>query len=205
MPGIQYGPASGVFGYTVESGDTVYHASIEPAWVFPKGKRMTKDMRQYYRLVYNFNKVYPYALMAKDLSSQVDDYIAGNNMRRKQKDKYISQMEKELMRNLKTPIKKMSISQGKLLIRLIDREVGRSSYKLIKDYKSGFSAGFWQGVARLFGHNLKDRYDPKGRDKTTEYLVEKWQKGEFDEVYFSIFWEMPKRTEIPSVRIKFED
>ena len=71
----------------------------------------------------------------------------------------------------------MTISQGRLLIKLVDREIGKSSYSIIKDYKSGVSAGFWQGVAKIFGQNLKSSYDPNGEDRMTEYLVEKWQRG----------------------------
>lgn len=103
------------------------------------------------------------------------------------------------------PLKGMTISQGKLLIKLVDREIGKSPYSVIKSYKSGISAGFWQGVAKVFGQDLKNHYDPKGEDKMTEYLVEKWQRGEFDALYYSIFWEMPKHPDIVSKEIKFDE
>lgn len=197
---------SGYLGYRVEHGDTAYYDSIDPAWIFPKGYRGRKsDLRKYYRLVYNFNKVYPYALLAKDMSSQVDRHIAENSLRRRKKEKYISQMQKELFVAYEKPLRNMTISQGRLLIKLVDREIGKSSYSIIKDYKNGISAGFWQGIAKIFGNDLKSRYDPKGEDKVTEYLVEKWERGEFDALYYSIFWEMPKRPDISSKQIKFED
>ena len=192
-------------GYRVEKGDTVYYDSINPIWIFPRGRQGKGDLKKYYRLVYNFNKVYPYAMLAKDLTKQVDDHIAGNALRRRQKEKYINQMQKELFNIYEEPLKKMSISQGRLLIKLIDREIGRSSFKIIKDYKSGITAGFWQGIAKIFGNDLKSRYDPNGDDKMTEYLVEKWKRGEFDSLYYSIFWEMPKHPEIKSKTIQFED
>ena len=192
-------------GYRVEKGDTVYFDSINPIWVFPRGRRGKSDLKNYYRLVYNFNKVYPYALLAKEMTSQVDSHIAANSLRKRQKEKYINQMQSELFKAYERPLKSMSISQGRLLIKLIDREIGRSSYKIIKDYKSGITAGFWQGVAKIFGNDLKSGYDPKGDDKMTEYLVEKWQMGEFDALYYSIFWEMPTRPEIKSNTMKFED
>ena len=192
-------------GYRVEKGDTVYYDSINPIWIFPRGRRGKTDLKNYYRLVYNFNKVYPYALLAKDLTAQVDNHIAVNNLRRRQKEKYIGQMQSELFDAYEQPLKSMSISQGRLLIKLIDREIGRSSYMIIKDYKSGITAGFWQGVAKIFGNDLKSGYDPKGDDKMTEYLVEKWQRGEFDALYYSIFWEMPTRPDIRSKTMKFED
>lgn len=75
---------SGYMGYRVEHGDTAYYDSIDPAWIFPKGYRGTKrDLKRYYRLVYNFNKVYPYALLAKDMESQADRHIAQNSLRRR--------------------------------------------------------------------------------------------------------------------------
>ena len=95
-------------------------------------------------------------------------------------------------------IRHMTISQGQLLVRLVDRELGKTAYAVVKDYKSTAAAGFWQGVAKLFGQDLKNRYDPEGADKQTERLVELWEKGEFDLFYYSIFFEWPKKTEIPS-------
>ena len=205
IPQVINRTGSAYMGYRVEKGDTVYYDSINPIWIFPKGRKGKADLKKYYRLVYNFNKVYPYAILANDLTKQVDDHIAANSLRRRQKEKYINQMQKELFSLYEQPLKNMSISQGRLLIKLIDREIGRSSYKIIKDYKSGITAGFWQGIAKIFGNDLKSRYDPKGDDIMTEYLVEKWKRGEFDSLYYSIFWEMPKRPEIKSKTIQFED
>lgn len=197
---------SGYLGYRVEHGDTVYYDTLNPIWVLPKGrKRKDGDIRSYYKLVYNFNKVYPYALLAKDLTAQVDRHIAENSLRRAKKDRYIAQMQKQLFEAYEKPLKNMAISQGKLLIRLIDREIGRSSYTIIKDYKNKITAGFWQGIAKIFGNDLKSSYDPAGEDKVTEYLVEKWESGEFDDLYFSIFWDYPKHPEVSSKTIQFED
>jgi hypothetical protein len=92
----------------------------------------------------------------------------------------------------------MSISQGQLLVRLIDREIGKTSYSIIKDYRSGIAAGFWQGVAKLFNQNLKNRYDPSGEDKNTEQLVQIWEEGQFDNLYYSIFLEWPEHKDLPS-------
>ena len=147
-------------------------------------------------MVYNFNKVYPYALLAKDMESQVERHISENQLRRRKKEVYINRLQKELLDAYKQPLKNMTISQGKLLIRLVDREIGKAPYSVIKEYKNGLSAGFWQGVAKIFGQDLTTHYDPKGEDKMTEYLVEKWQRGEFDALYYSIFWEMPKHPDI---------
>lgn len=200
------GGRAGYLGYRVEHGDTAYYDSIDPAWIFPRGYRGSRrDLKKYYRLVYNFNKVYPYALLARDMEKQVDRHIAENSLRRRKKEKYINRLQKELLDAYEKPLRGMTISQGKLLIKLVDREIGTSPYAVIKEYKNNISAGFWQGIAKIFGQNLKSHYDPKGEDKMTEYLVEKWQRGEFDALYYSIFWEMPKHPDIVSKEIKFDD
>ena len=175
---------SGYMGYRVEHGDTSYYDSIDPAWIFPRGFRGSRrDLKKYYRLVYNFNKVYPYALLARDMESQVDRHISENSLRRRKKEKYINRLQEELLDAYEKPLRGMTI----------------------RSYKSGISAGFWQGLAKVFGQDRKSHYDPKGEDKMTEYLVEKWQRGEFDALYYSIFWEMPKHPDIVSKEIKFDE
>ena len=104
---------SGYMGYRVEHGDTAYFDSIDPAWIFPKGYRGSKrDLRKYYRLVYNFNKVYPYALLAKDMERQVERHISENQLRRRKKEVYINRLQKELLDAYKQPLKNMTISKG---------------------------------------------------------------------------------------------
>ena len=107
-------------------------------------------------------------------------------------------MQKELFNVFEKPMRSLTVSQGAMLMRLIDREVGKSSYNIIRDYKNGMAAGFWQGIARLFGTDLKKPYDPDGEDKPIEELVQKWENGEFEELYFSLFWKFPPEIEIPS-------
>lgn len=185
--------------YMIEDGDTVYVDVITPAWIFPKGSKIDRtEWRKYCKLVYNFNKVYPYALLGKRLLLEVDTTIDEQNLKRGKKDRYINKMQWQLLRDFESDIRHMTISQGQLLVRLVDRELGRTSYDIVKVYKSGAAAGFWQGIAKLFGQNLKNHYDPDGVDKQTEELVRKWERGEFEDLYFSIFWEMPKKTELPS-------
>lgn len=189
----------GFLHYLIEDGDTVYIDNIQPVWCFPKGvKPKAMDWRRYYKLIYNFNKVYPYALLGRRLVQEVDFNIAAKDMNRLQKEHYITQMQWELLHDFEDAVRHMTISQGKLLVRLVDREIGKSSFQIVKDYKNGLAAGFWQGVAKLFGQNLKTRYDPQGEDRLTEFLIQKWERGEFDALYFSVFMEMPKRTVIPS-------
>jgi hypothetical protein len=81
----------------------------------------------------------------------------------------------------------MSISQGKLLLKLIDREIGQSSHSIIRSYRGGMAAGFWQGIAKLFGSDLKKPYDKFGEDRQVEELVIMYHRGTFDNLYYSIF------------------
>jgi len=112
------------------------------------------------RLIYNIKKVMPYAQACAAKIKEVNDHVATLTTDR-EKRKYMRHAEKELKAEYEDDLRRMSFTQGKLLIKLIDRECGASSYELIKLYKSGRSAFFWNGVAGIFGMDLKDDYDPK--------------------------------------------
>ena len=189
---------AGFLPYTIQNGDTVFFDTIEPAWVFGRGTPgRGKDWRQYYRLVHNFSKAYPYALMAKKIASEIDDNIAESGLVGEEREKYINQMQRQLFRDFEKTLKNLTISQGLLIVKLIDREMDKTTFKVIKEYKSGFVAGFWQGIGRLFGYNLKQEYDAEGEDKDIEELVQKWHDGTFRDLYFSIFWDEPPKPKIP--------
>ena len=99
------------------------------------------------------------------------------------------------------PLRNLTVSQGKLLLRLIDRQTGITPYEIIKDYKGKAAAGFWQGIAKLFGSDMKNPYDPEGEDKQTEELVILYNKGEFNKTYRSIFGKNPPE---PIVRSRLD-
>ena len=183
--------------YEVIDGDTVFVDSIEPVWCFPRGRKMRNDdWRKDYRLVYNFNKVYPYALVGRRMMAQVDSTIKADVTKRSQRNAYTHDVMMELFRIFEKDIRNMSVSQGMLLLRLVDREFGMTPYEIIKTYRSGFTAGFWQTVARIFGTSLKKRYDPKGIDRKTEQLVGYWESGAWESFYYSVFMDFPKKTVI---------
>lgn len=196
--GTQTGSTRALMPYFIEDGDTVFYDVVPPVWVIGGAKMKKTDWRQYYRLVYNFNKVYPFAKLASRIVVEADSTIAAGHFNRIQKEKYIVSREQELLDDFEPIIRKMTISQGQLLVRLVDREIGKSPYAIVKDYTNGVTASFWQGIAKLFKQNLKNRYDPEGEDRLTEDLINKWETGEFDFIYFSIFQTMPPRTELPS-------
>ncbi len=189
-----------------EHGDTVFMETLDPVWIFPKGRKMKDgDWRQYYKLVYNFNKVYPYALVGRKMMAQVDSTIAADVSKRSERTRYINDVEKELFRLFEKDIRNMTINQGLVLMRLVDRECGMSAFNIIKEYESGLAANFWQLVARIFSQNLKTRYDPtKGEDAKIEELCKIWDSGQWDPFYYSIFLERPARVVIERESLETE-
>ena len=95
----------------------------------------------------------------------------------KERRQYLKEFEKNVFREYEDDIRKMTITQGRLLIKLIDRETQNTSYDLIKQYRGGLSAAFWQGIARIFGTNLKEEYDPYGADFMIEMLLQDIEAG----------------------------
>ncbi len=134
------------------------------------------EYRRYEKLVSNIKKVYPYALIVRSMLGDVNEglkSIPGDRDRKK----YIREVEKEVFSKYQGDIEKMTISQGRLLIKLIDRETENTSYTLIHDYRGKFSAAFWQSIARIFGTNLKDEYDPYGEDALIEAIIREIDAG----------------------------
>ena len=189
-----------------EHGDTVFMETLDPVWIFPKGRRMKDgDWRRYYKLVYNFNKVYPYALVGRKMMAQVDSTIAADVSKRSERNRYINDVEKELFRLFEKDIRNMTVTQGLVLMRLVDRECGMSAFNIIKTYENGFAANFWQLVAKLFSQNLKTRYDPsQGEDAKIEELCKIWDSGQWDAFYYSIFMERPKHVVIQKETLESE-
>jgi len=126
--------------------------------------------KRYRRMIRNVKKAYPYARIAAVELKELDDHLLTIESEREQKD-FIKQAEKDIMDQFEKEIKKLTVTQGIILVKLIDRETGRTSYQVIKELKGGFTAFFWQGLARIFGNNLKTEYDPENQDKIMEDIV----------------------------------
>jgi len=114
---------------------------------------------QFNRLRYNVLKVMPYAVFARERYRRLNEELAVTSNRRDQR-RLVKACEKEIKDMFNREVKNMTISQGEILIKLIDRETGRTTYELVKDLKGGLTAFFYQSVGRVFGHDLKQRYDP---------------------------------------------
>ena len=196
--GEQRQERDGMLPYFVEGEDTVYYDTITASKIYSRiPKQKGREWREYYRLVHNFSKAYPYALVARKLVTEADSTIAADRLKGVKREKYISEVQKELFDVFEGQMRKLTVSQGALIMKLVDREVGKSSYDIIKGYKSGITAGFWQGVAKIFGSDLKKPYDPEGEDRLTEELVQMWENGDFPALYWSLFWKDPPEMPIP--------
>jgi len=134
------------------------------------------DIRRYDRLVYNLKKVYPYSLIVRDKLEEVNKELSGFGNDRERR-RYLKDVEKDIFGNYEDDIRGMTITQGRLLLKLIDRETQNTSYDLIKEYRGGFNAALWQGIARIFGTNLKEEYDPYQKDIVIEFIIQEIEAG----------------------------
>ena len=155
----------------VKNGDTIIHRNIIEIVVLPDRQFKNKRQeRQYGRFVDKVRKVYPYARLAGQMLDEYEPkYLALDND--KDRRKMMKDLEQQLLDEYKDDMKRMTISEGRILLKLIDRETSRTSFALIKDFRGGVSATFWQGIARLFGSNLKSEYEPQGEDQLLEEVV----------------------------------
>jgi hypothetical protein len=161
----------------IEGNDTIIHVKVGDVWVFPERKFTSKKQQQRYsKYVEKVKKVYPLAVEARILLQKYEPvYYSLDNQRDRRK--LMKNLEKELLDKHKEELKKWSISDGKILLKLINRETDRNAYSIIKDFRGEFSAVFWQGIARLFKNNLKDGYDPEEEDRILEEVVKKIEMG----------------------------
>lgn len=135
-----------------------------------------RSRENYYKLVKHIKKVLPYAVSAKQLI--LETYQLLQCMDEKERKKHIKILEKELRSKYLPIFKKLSTSEGVLLTKLIDRECGMSGYEIAKTFLGSFDAGKYQLLGKMFGQDLKRRYDPKGADRITERLVKLVESGQ---------------------------
>lgn len=164
-------------GYTrawveVEQGDSVQNVAVLPIYVF----RRPADMRKYQRMVIAVKKTYPIAKYARRRMAEMEEKLLTLPTRKAQKA-YTKQIEQEIKEEYTPVLKKMTRSQGKVLLKLIARETEYSSYEIVREFRGSFTAGFWQGVAKIFGANLKTEYDSEGDDRMLEQIVTLYEAG----------------------------
>jgi hypothetical protein len=160
------------YGIQIEGQDTIDVVYVRRVYCFSK----PVDMSRHRKLVRDFRRVYPLALVAKEKMADFEAQLMALPTKKAQRE-FSRRTEKELLAEYTPTLKKMTTSQGRILLRLIDRETDHTSYQIVKEFRGGFAAGFWQGVARIFGHNLKDDYDPTERDRIIEQCVRLYEVG----------------------------
>ncbi|MFO7827346.1 MAG: DUF4294 domain-containing protein [Bacteroidales bacterium] len=155
----------------IDDGDTIPNVTLNEVIIFPEKKFKNRFQAWRYRkLVRDLKRVYPYAKMAKNKLDQMEKEFLELETEKERK-KYIKTIEKQLMDEFGNELKKLTITQGRLLLKLIDRETGSTSYMLLQELRGNFSAVFWQTIARIFGSDLKSEYDPHGEDRMIERIV----------------------------------
>ena len=155
------------YGYQVErNGDTTLIVHTRPIYCF---KHRT-DLRKYARMIRDLKIVYPIAQIAEYKMRGMEDSLMRMTTRKEQRA-YTKRIEKEIKAEYTPVLGRMTTTQGKMLVRLIDRQTKYSPYEIVREFRGRFVAGFWQGIARIFGQNLKDEYDKEERDRVLEQLI----------------------------------
>lgn len=166
-----------LYNAVIIDGDTIPMISLPPARAASKRVFKTRrDERKYRRLIYHIKKAYPYAKLAGDKMREVEEEV--KDMSPRERKRRMKELEKEIKRDYEGELMKLSFTQGRILIKLLDRETGNISYDIIKEFRGGFTAWFFQGVAKMFNYDLKSEYDPEGKDKMIEEIVQKIERGE---------------------------
>ena len=158
--------------WTIDKGDTIPLVHILPIRKYSR----KPDMRRYQRLIRQVKKCYPLAKQARiEMEKMERQLLAVKD--KKEQEKLAKQLQRQLIKQYTPVILKMTISEGKVLLKLIDRETEYTAFQIIKDFRGGFVAGFWQMFAKMFGNNLKLEYEPANRDKTLEQIVTYYEMG----------------------------
>jgi len=160
-----------VVPFVVYEGDTMTYAQLDMVMVFGEMSAAQRKAKEKWTRLRNAVYVtYPYAKKAGYIINDVNRNL-GSIKDAGARKKYLSSREKELKKEFTAPLTALSVYQGKVLMKLINRETRNSCYNLVKEFRGGFSARFWQTIAWVFGSSLKQDYDPKGEDADMELIV----------------------------------
>lgn len=168
--------------WTVYNGDTIQYYSLPMVDIVDYvSANAKKEVRDYLKLRRNVIRVYPYAKLAAAELKFINDSMANIPNERARK-KFVKKREDEIKAKFEAELKKLTMTQGRILIKLIDRETGNTSYALVKELRGNLSAFFWQGLAKLFGSNLKTEYNAEGEDAAIEQICRAIERGELSVV-----------------------
>ena len=156
---------------TVYQGDTIPYIKLPTVYIFkPLKFKNKREYIKYARLVRDVKRVYPISKEIKDIVIETYEYLQ-TLPTEKEKQKHIKAVEKGLKEQYTPRLKKLTFSQGKLLIKLVDRQCNQTSFQLVKAFMGPFKAGFYQTFAAMFGASLKKEYDAEGDDKMIERII----------------------------------
>jgi hypothetical protein len=165
-----------VYAIISANGDTIPYGVLPPVFVYTK---LTAQQKAYWaewtRLRNAVYVTYPYAMAASKIMNEINvklEHVTSKKERRQ----IIHSREKELKKEFTDKLTQLSVYQGKVLMKLINRQTGNNCYEIIDEYKGFMTAAFWQGVAFVFGSNLKQSYDPLGKDRDIETIVRDVQR-----------------------------
>lgn len=141
-----------------DAGDTIVMAELEDVSVTSMRKfKSSKERRHYLRMRYHANQVYPYAVEAIRVFRELE--ATTNDMKKRNRKKHIKRLQKELEDNFKEPLKKLTRTQGRILIKMIERELDVPMYDLVKDLRGGFSATYWSTFGKMYDIDIKQGYN----------------------------------------------
>jgi hypothetical protein len=166
-----------VYGQVTGNGDTIPMIQLKEITIFNWKTSSRSEERRLTKLMKNVKKVYPYARLA---GIKLEEYreVLMQAPDDKARRKIMKQVEDELEAEYGDELRDFTVSQGKILLKLVDRETGNSTYDLVADLRGEFRAVFYQTFARLFGMNMKVRYDPEGEDREIEVIVQMIESGQ---------------------------
>ena len=165
-------------GKALVEGDSIQYVEMQNIYVYPTTTfKNEKQRQQYNRLVYNVKKVLPIAKECNVIIRETYEYLQ-TLPDKKSRDEHLKLVEADIKRTYTPRMKKLTYSQGKLLIKLVDRECHSTSYGLIQAILGPVKAGFYQAFAWLYGASLKKQYDPEGVDRLTERIVQQVESGQ---------------------------
>ena len=165
-----------VYAIISANGDTIPYGVLPPVFVYTKLTAQQKaNWAEWTRLRNAVYVTYPYAMAASKIMNEINvklEHVESKKERRK----IIHSREKELKKEFTDKLTQLSVYQGKVLMKLINRQTGNNCYEIIEEYKGFMTAAFWQGVAFVFGSSLKQSYDPMGKDRDIEMIVRDVQR-----------------------------
>lgn len=165
-------------GKVLYDNDSIQYVQTNDIYVFPEPEfKNAKQRAAYNRLVYNIKKVLPIAKEANNIIIETYEYLE-TLPNKKAKDAHMKLVEKDIIKEYKPRMKKLTYAQGKLLIKLIYRECNSSTYNLVKAFLGPVRSGFYQAFAWTFGASLTKKYDPEGVDKLTERVILQVEAGQ---------------------------